>query len=219
MVSFREQMQRLADNIVKTRNERKEFVAQNHKDCVKKRKEVSEQRNQTKRELVKQASVLTKTLEDFNRNNKKMVARSLRDTRSMRLKHAKTARNAIKQDIAKNRREIARMLRQNNSDRKRMARQQDRAASLTIQSVKMQVQRIRGATKRMTRAWAIDRLEAKQIWIRMQSRTTVREAIRTSESVSPVVVSTAVRPAWVATTPSLSLSGIPLPPNPITQSV
>jgi hypothetical protein len=169
MASFREQMQRLADNIARTRNERKAFLDRNQKECTRKRRELKDQRNQIKIELEKEAKALSKQLGEFNRNNQKIVEKTLLDLRTVRVKAAKSAKTLLKQEIEKNRRDIGRMLRQNNNDRMRAARQQDRASATTLHSVRSQVQRIRVETKRMTKSWSRDRNDARQIWIRLQS--------------------------------------------------
>lgn len=225
MVSFREQMQRLADSIVRTRNERKAFLQKNQKECTKSRKESADRRTQTKRELAKQSTDLTKRLSDFNRNNQRSVARSLRDTCLQRTRNAKASRTAIQQEIAKNRRDIARMLRQNNTDRKRVARQQVRSSTMTIQTVRSQVQRIRTATKRMTRSWSRDRNEARQIWQRLQNGAIPqRDAGRPVPSHAPTA-SLPIQAASVTQSPVIAksmtaiISEIPSPPNLIPNSV
>lgn len=219
MVSFREQMQRLADSIVKTRNERKAFLQKNQKECTKSRKESTDRRSQTKRELAKQSTDLTKKLSDFNRNNQKSVAKSLRDTCLQRTRNAKASRTAIQQEIAKNRRDVARMLRQNNTDRKRVARQQVRSSTTIIQTVRSQVQRIRTATKRMTRSWSRDRNEARKIWQRLQNGTSrQRDAGRQVTSYAsaaslPVHAATVTQSPSIAKSTTLPISDIPLPPS------
>lgn len=193
MASFREQMQRLADNILRTRNERKAFVAQNHRDCEKMRLEMTQQRDQTKRQLEKQATTLV---------------RKLRDTRQVRLSLAKAFKSTLRQEIAKNRRNVARVLRQNNSDRKRNQRLQNRAAMLTLQSVKSQVQRIRNSTARMTKALTNDRHEAKQIWMRLQNN-----GAATPTAPAVVRAETTTRIPGVATVAMPGLSGLVSPPG------
>lgn len=224
MVSFREQMQRLADSIVKTRNERKAFLHKNQKECTKSRKESTERRSQTKRDLAKQATDLTKRLSDFHRNNQKSVARSLRDTCLQRTRNAKASRTAIQQEIAKNRREITRMLRQNNTDRKRVARQQVRSSTMMIQAVRSQVQRIRTATKRMTRSWSRDRNEARQIWQRLQNGAVPQRAAGrliasfAPAATLPIDTTTVTQSSSIAKTPNLPVSDLPLPPSLIPHS-
>lgn len=186
MASFREQMQRLADNILRTRNERKAFVAQNHRDCEKMRLEMTQQRDQTKRQLEKQATTLV---------------RKLRDTRQVRLSLAKAFKSTLRQEIAKNRRNVARVLRQNNSDRKRNQRLQN-------QSVKSQVQRIRNSTARMTKALTNDRHEAKQIWMRLQNN-----GAATPTAPAVVRAETTTRIPGVATVAMPGLSGLVSPPG------
>ena len=200
MVSFREQMQQLVDNIASSRRERHAFVARNHKDCERMRADVSKQREATKRDLAKQASGLSASLVNFNRSNQKSVARTLRDNRQTRLNQASVFRSSLSQDIAKNRRNIARMLRQNQSDRKRTQRQQVREAATTLNSVRSQVQRIRTATRRMTRSLASDRSEAKQIWARLRH--------------GKATVSVSSAPAMISSFPSIP-APLPLPPTTI----
>lgn len=225
MVSFREQMQRLADSIVKARNERKAFLHKNQKECTKSRKESTDRRTQTKRELAKQATELSKKLSDFHRNNQKSVARILRDTSLQRTRNAKASRTAVKQEIAKVRRDVARMLRQNNIDRKRFARQQVRSSAMTIQSVRSQVNRIRTATKRMTRTWSRDRNEARQIWQRLQNGAGPQHSVGrlvpsyTNVSSQPIPSGTVTEVPSIAKSMALRVSDIPLPPNLIPQSV
>ena len=228
MASFREQMQKLADNISRTRTERKSFVEQNQKGREKMRVEVSQQRDQTKRDLAKQSRSLTRSLADFNRNNQKSVARSLKDTRQERLSKAKAMKHSLRQEIAKDSRNVARMLRQNNSDRKRTQRQQVREGTLTIQSIRKQVQRIRMATNRMTRALASDRHEARKIWVRLLRGTsaarvsdrpsaTAMISPPLSQLVNPVarpLSEASLRPAILVATPMTRLSGLALPPAP-----
>lgn len=235
MVSFREQMQRLADSIVKTRNERKAFLQKNKKECTKSRKESTDRRSQTKRELATQATELARTLSDFHRNNQKSVARSLRDTHLQRTRNAKASRAAVKQEIAKVRRDVARMLRQNNIDRKRLARQQVRSSAMTMQSVRLQVNRIRTASKRMTRTWSRDRNEARQIWQRLQNGTAPQRGaaqrgapqrgvgqplpIFTHASSLPVQSPRVMEVPAIAKLAPLLISEIPLQPNLIPHSV
>lgn len=225
MVSFREQMQRLSDSIVKARNERKAFLHKNQKECTKSRKESTDRRTQTKRELAKQATELSKKLSDFHRNNQKSVARSLRDTSLQRTRNAKASRTAVKQEIAKIRRDVARMLRQNNTERKRLARQQVRSSAMTIQSVRSQVNRIRTATKRMTRTWSRERNEARQIWQRLQNGVGPQHGVGrlvpsyTNVSSQPIPSGTVTEVPSIAKSMALHFSDIPLPPNLIPQSV
>ena len=58
MATFREQMQQLADNIARSRSERKTFVVKNQRDREKMRHEVALERGKTKR--------------DFQRRNERM---------------------------------------------------------------------------------------------------------------------------------------------------
>ncbi|MCU0711913.1 MAG: hypothetical protein MUC43_07620 [Pirellula sp.] len=197
MASFREQMQRLADSIARTRNERKAFLDKNRKECAKKRRELKDQRNQTKLELAHEARSLSKQLVEFKRNNQRTVEKTLRDLRSVRIKAARTASGLLRQEIVRNRRDIVRMLRQNNNDRMRAARQQDRASATTIQSVRAQVQRIRNETKRMTKSLSRDRNDARQIWMRLQNRGSnrwdsglVSRAMEMSAPTAPTVPAT-----------------------------
>jgi len=227
MASFREQMQRLADNIARTRNERKAFLDKNQKECTRKRRELKDQRNQTRIELAQEAKALSKQLGEFKRNNQKTVERTLRDLRTLRVKTARNARSALKQEIVRNRRDIVRMLRQNHSERMRAARQQDRSSAITIQSVRSQVQRIKSETKRMTKAWARDRNEARQIWIRLQNSfgpsreshiasravaapvtSSVAAAVNAASVVPPLVDSVVQRASVLPVPPSLSACGV-----------
>lgn len=215
MASFREQMQRLADSIARTRNERKAFLDRNQKECTRKRRELKDQRNQIKMELEKDAKALGKQLNEFKRNNQKNVEKTLRDLRNVRTKTAKSTKTLLRQEIVRNRREIARMLRQNNNDRMRAARQQDRSSATTLQSVRSQVQRIRVETKRMTKSWARDRNDARQIWIRLQSNmATRRENGFVSRALAaPHLTTATIEPKTVMESVIQRPSGLPVPPS------
>ena len=216
MASFREQMQQLSDSISRTRMERRTFVAKNRKRREKMAVEVSQQRELTKRELAAQSRSLTKSLSDFNRNNQKSVARSLKDTRQGRLSLAKSTKHLLREEISKNARNVARLLRQSHSDRKRNQRLRIRENTLTMQRVKKQVQRIRTATNRMTRSLANDRHEARQIWNRLQHGALIsRTAARPADSNAALpLCSESMKPVIHAQTASFSLSGLALPPSP-----
>lgn len=216
MASFREQMQQLADNISRTRIERKSFVAKNRKRREKMAVEVSQQRELTKRELATQSRTLTKSLSDFNRNNQKSVARSLKETRQGRLAMTKSMKHLLRDEISKNARNVARLLRQSQSDRKRNQRLRIRESTLTMQRVKKQVQRIRTATNRMTRSLANDRHEARQIWNRLQHGGSIsRTVARVAASQADLPLCNASRnPVLHAPNSSLNMSSLALPPSP-----
>ena len=216
MASFREQMQQLADSISRTRTERKTFVVKNRKGRQKMAVEVSQQRETTKRELAMQSRTLTKSLSDFNRNNQKAVARTLKDTRQGRLTMTRAMKHSLREEISKNERNVARLLRQSNSDRKRHQRLRMRESTLTMQRVKKQVQRIRTATSRMTRSLSNDRYEARQIWNRLQLGAPVfRSTVRAAESHAELpLANTSRSPVLLAPTTPLSMSGLAIPPSP-----
>ena len=215
MASFREQMQRLADNIARTRNERKAFLDRNQKECTRKKRELNDQRNQIKIELEKEAKALGKQLSEFKKNNQRTVEKTLRDLRTVRVKAAKSAKSILKQEIGRNRRDIMRMLRQNNNDRMRAARQQDRVAATTLQSVRSQVQRIRVETKRMTKSWSRDRNDARQIWIRLQSsKGSRRDSGYTFRGIAaPISTLSSPEPLDVVESVIQRPSGLPVPPS------
>jgi hypothetical protein len=207
MGSFRDQMQRLADEITKTRRERKSCVVRIAKDREQLRDSVAKQREQTQRELAKQAHELGRELSTFNRQNKKAVSQSLRETRLERTSRARTLKSTLRQETAANRRNVARALRQHCSERQRVQRQQVRTAALTLQSIKQHVHRIRTTTNRMTRVWAIDRNEAKRIWERLHASPIIN---RIQPPQSPIASAVAAMPALSSTT--LSATGLALPP-------
>lgn len=207
MGSFRDQMQRLADEITKTRRERKSCVVRIAKDREQLRDSVAKQREQTQRELAKQAHELGRELSTFNRHNKKAVSQSLRETRLERTSRARTLKSTLRQETAANRRNVARALRQHSSERQRVQRQQERTAALTLQSIKQHVHRIRTTTNRMTRVWATDRNEAKRIWERLHANTAIN---RIQPPQSPIATAVAAMPVLSSTT--LSATGLALPP-------
>ncbi|MCE3014786.1 MAG: hypothetical protein ACK56W_18165 [Pirellula sp.] len=221
MASFREQMQRLADSITKSRNERRAFLDKNQKECTRKRRERKDQRLKTSSELAKEAKSLTKQLTEFRRHNQKAVERTLRDLRTRRLKTARNAKALLRQEVIKNKREIARLLRQNKCDRTRAARQQYRASATTLQYVRSQVQRIRIETNRMTKSWARDRNDARQIWQRLQSASAVRRESNSGSRAmaAPALLVASPGPVPVSEPVSQRARVLPLPPNLATQGV
>ncbi|XZE19263.1 hypothetical protein SH449x_004580 [Pirellulaceae bacterium SH449] len=221
MASFREQMQRLADNIARSRTERKAFLESNQKECSRMRRELSDQRKQMKMELAQEAKTLGKQLATFKRDNQKEVQRTLRDLRNTRLRDSRNSKAQLKQEILRNRREIARFLRQNNSDRKRSARHQDRASAATIQSIRSQVQRIRSETKRMTKTLSRDRSDARQIWLRLRNKTTSRRDITPSPQISEPSLNGSVETvsSLESVAVSVRIPDLPLPPVMVPQGV
>ncbi len=221
MASLREQMQRLADSIARTRNERKAFLDKNQKECIRFKRELQDQRQQTKAELAKEAKAITKQLGDFKRRNQKTVERTLRDLRTVRVKEAKTTKTLLRQEVLKNSRDIARMLRQNKNDRMRAARQLDRASATTLQSVRTQVQRIRVETKRMTKSWSRDRSDARQMWLRLQNNQgTRRDSSFVSRALAaPAASITTTAPVPVSEAESQKPNVLPAPPCIMPQGV
>lgn len=221
MASFREQMQRLADNIARSRTERKAFLDSNQKACTRMRRELSDQRKQIKMELAQDAKVLGKQLAIFKRDNQKDVQRTLRDLKNTRLRDSRNSKALLKQEILRNKREIARFLRQNNSDRKRSARHQDRASAATIQSVRSQVQRIRSETRRMTRTLSRDRSDAREIWLRLRNTTiSRRDTTPMSQTNEPLLNKSAeILSIPGGVTATVRVPDLPLPPVMVPQGV
>jgi hypothetical protein len=221
MASFREQMQRLADSIARSRDERKAFLDKNQKECTRKRRELKDQRTKTRSELARDAKSLTKQLTEFRRHNQKTVERTLRDLRTIRVKTARNAKAFLRQEVIKNKRDIARLLRQNKSDRTRAARQQYRASATTLQCVRSQVQRIRVETNRMTKSWSRDRNDARQIWQRLQSNLGVRRDSSFGSraiAASPLFVASP-GPSPASEAVSQRPSVLPMPPSITSQGV
>ncbi len=229
MGSFRDQMQQLAEEITRTRRERKSCVAHLAKEREQLRASVSKQREKTQRELAKQAHELARELSSFNRHNKKTVSQSLRETRIERTGQARALKSTLRQETALNRRNIARVLRQHGSERQRMQRQQERAAIITRQTIQQHVRRIRTTTNRMTTAWAADRSEAKRIWERLHASASssrhlpVDKPIPAKPAVEAAALTAVAAPtqasgapltstAMVATN-TLSATGLALPPT------
>lgn len=221
MASFREQMQRLADNIARSRTERKAFLDSNQKECTRMRRELSDQRKQMKMELAQDAKVLGKQLATFKRDNQKDVQRTLRDLKNTRLRDSRNSKAQLKQEILRNKREIARFLRQNNSDRKRSARHQDRASAATIQSVRSQVQRIRSETRRMTKNLSRDRSDARQIWLRLRNTTTSRRDNTPAPQINEPLMneSAEILSSPESLTSTVRVPDLPLPPVMVPQGV
>ena len=213
MGSFRDQMQRLADEINKTRRERKSCVVRIAKDREQLRDSVAKQRENTQRELEKQAQELSRELSTFNRHNKKAVSQSLRETRLERSSRARSLKSTLRQETAANRRNVARTLRQHGTERQRVQRQQERAAVLTMQSIKQHVHRIRTTTNRMTRVWAADRNEARRIWERLQSHAAVSRVQMSGPTVAPAVAAMPVLTTNILSATTLSANGLALPPT------
>jgi hypothetical protein len=185
MLSFREQMQRLANEIERTRNERKAFVQRNQKYCEKLRDSNSKKRVEVRREIGNRSTQLAKSLHEFQRRNKSLVASILRETRHHRMQQTRVETHGRKQVLSKIRRHVERLLRTSQSERTTSKRRQDREVRMAIQSIKGRVHRLRSGTNRQIRMWAKDRLDARQIWSRIHSQV---RAAGFTERLTPIPV-------------------------------
>lgn len=182
MVSFRQQMQELADKIATSRSERQQAVAQFPKMREQLRKQVIRLRTETRRELDQTSRTLTRQLQSFNAANKRAVSRQLRETRTARMNSAKSLRSRLQRDVSRNRSDVARSLQQNNAERKRMHRMQLRQNHQVNQSIVARVNSLRSNTRRMTRSLNQDRMEARRIWSHLKlSGVAYRPAARAIE--------------------------------------
>ncbi len=236
MVSFRQQMQELAEKIITSRVERERAVAQFPKMRAQLSHQVAQFLTETRRDLQLDNKSLDRQLKNFNAANKRSVSRLLRDTRAARLSGGRTLRSRLQREVNRNRNEVARALQQNSTDRLRSHRHQMRSNQQAAKSISARVATLRASTRRMTRELAYDRLEARRIWLslstpnstnrvtnRMTDQLGTRLAERTiapaasttlAASTAAVTAATAeVRPALAVPSAAGSLSGLTLPPQ------
>jgi len=166
---LRDGMQRLVDEIVRSRLERADFLAKNRRDTDRMLRNASRARAHETLEHQYAAAQLVSSLQDFNRSNQVRVARKIRDHRLTRQTQSSHDSMLRKQDAVRNRRSVVRMLDSAGTNRLRSARQQEAAAQQTISSVRMQVQQIRHQARRLTKTVSDDLQATRRAWARLRA--------------------------------------------------
>ena len=211
MVSFRQQMQELAEKIIKSRAERERAVAQFPKMRAQLSKQVTHFLTETRRELQLDGNSLARQLKNFNASNKRSVTRMLRDTRTARLSGSRSLRSRLQREVNRNRSEVARTLQHNSTERLRSHRQQTRSIQQTAKSISARVATLRASTRRMTRDLANDRLEARRIWLSLSNPNNPSTSSRlVDRAIAPAAPTTRIAPSLAA---AGSLSGLATPPT------
>lgn len=166
---LRDGMQRLADEIVRSRVERADFLAKNRRDTDRMLKNATRERSQGIREQHFVASQLASSLQEFNRTNQLKVSRTMREHKMHRQTQSSHDSMLRKQEVARNRRSVVRMLDSSSANRLRSARNQEASAKQTISSVKMQVQQIRHQARRLTKSVSDDLQASRRAWARLRA--------------------------------------------------
>ncbi len=162
-------MQRLADEIVRSRVERADFLSKNRRDTDRMLKNAARTRAQETRDQHFAATQLASSLQEFNRSNQMRVSRVIREHRMTRQTQSTHDSMLRKQEVARNRRSVVRMLDSSNANRLRTARLGEASAKQTISSVKMKVQQIRHQARRLTKTVSDDLQASRRAWARLRA--------------------------------------------------
>lgn len=170
---LRDAMQELADNISRSHQLRREFLAKTRRETQNILSKATQERRAIARETQREAEALVETLKSTNRTNKVSVAKELREIRFQRIAKESQQRLSAAQSVARNRRSVQRQLLDNSQRRKQASRQTLREAAKSVRTIRMQVQQIRATSKSMTARFANDLNASRRIWSRLRSATSV----------------------------------------------
>jgi len=162
-------MQELVNTIIRSQQERREFLVRNRRDTLRLLEASSRSRKASAREADRDACILVESLQSANRSNRMAVARKLRGIRSQRVSQATQLRMVLSEGVARNRRAVGRVLQENNTHRARATRLRTRETAKTLKSIKTEVQQIRRASSNLTTKVANDLLASRRAWSRLRS--------------------------------------------------
>ena len=168
---LRDAMQELVNTIIRSQQERREFLVSNRRDTQRLLETANRSRKASSREADRDASLLVESLQAANRNNRMAVARQLREIRYQRVSQATQSRMVLSQGVARNRRAVSRTLQENNSNRTRAARLRTRETARTLKSIKNEVQQIRKASNQLTTKVAADLRASRRAWARLRNNS------------------------------------------------
>jgi len=161
-------MQELVNTIIRSQQERREFLVRNRRETQRLLEASSRSRKTSAREADRDACMLVESLQSANRSNRMAVARKLREIRYQRVSQATQLRMVLSEGVARNRRAVGRALQENNSHRARSARLRTRETAKTLKSIKNEVQQIRRASNQLTTKVATDLLASRRAWSRLR---------------------------------------------------
>ena len=166
---LRDAMQELVNTIIRSQQERRDFLVRNRRETQRLLDASSRKRKTSAREADQDACKLVESLQSANRSNQMSVARQLREIRYLRVSHSTQSRLVLSEGVARNRRAVGRVLHENNSQRARAARMRTRETAKTLRSIKNEVQQIRKASNQLTTKVAADLLASRRAWSRLRS--------------------------------------------------
>jgi len=162
-------MQELVSSIIRSQQERREFLVRNRRETQRLLDTASRSRRNSAREADRNASTLIDSLQAANRANQTSVSRNLREIRYLRQSQATQLRMVLSEGVARNRRAVGRALQESSSMRTRSARLRTRETARTLKSIRSEVQQIRKASKTLTTKVANDLLASRRSWARLRS--------------------------------------------------
>jgi len=166
---LRDATQELVKTIIRSQQERREFLARNRRETQRLLETASRSRKASSREADRDASLLGESLQSANRNNRVAVARQLREIRYQRVSQATQMRIVLSQGVERNRRAVGRALQENTSTRARATRMRTRETARTLRSIRIEVQQIRKASNQFTTGIATDLCASRRAWARLRS--------------------------------------------------
>jgi len=166
-------MQELVNSIIRSQQERREFLARNRRETERLLDTASRNRRNLAREADRNASNLIDSLQAANRANQKSVARKLLEIRYLRKSQATQLRMVLSEGVARNRRAVGRTLRENTSLRTRASRLRVRETARTLKTIQSEVQQIRKASNTLTTKVANDLLASRRSWARLRAASGV----------------------------------------------
>jgi len=162
-------MQELVQSIIRSQQERREFLARNRRETQRMLETASRNRQNLAREADRNASILIDSLQAANRSNQRSVATKLREIRNQRQSQATQLRMVRSEGVARNQRDVSRALQENSFIRARGSRLRKRETAKTLREIKSEVQQIRKASKALTTKVRNDLLASRRNWARLRS--------------------------------------------------
>lgn len=170
---LRDAMQELADNISRSHQQRREFLAKTRRETQNILNKATQERRVIARETQREAEALVEALKSSNRSNKVAVAKELREIKFQRMAKESQHRLSAAQSVARNRRNVHRQLLDNAQKRRQLTRATLRETTKTVRTIRMQVQQIRATSKSLTSRFANDISASRRIWSRLRSTASV----------------------------------------------
>ena len=170
MLTYREQMQALAKEVIRSRSERKSFLEKNRRDAIRRRH--SDERSRKRIVAHERRDRLTllhglKLQRTRNHNAVQRLLTTLAQGRRSRASHLKTS---LQRNTQRNRASVASMLEVHRRERKAEALKQSHSATDVIVSIQQEVTEIREATQALLTGYAQERHHGRRAWTRAISR-------------------------------------------------